>query len=81
MEARAVGVTGSYIRSLAAAGIRGSIDDYVQLRAMGVNARDARSGVSMQKLIKLKEGEFDPFDGNPPEPPNVDPDPDPDPNE
>ena len=81
VEARAVGVTGSYIRSLAAAGIRGSIDDYVQLRAMGVNARDARSGVSMQKLIKLKEGEIDPFDGNPPEPPNVDPDPDPDPNE
>jgi bla regulator protein BlaR1 len=77
VEARAVGVTGAYIRSLAAAGIRGSIDDYVQLRALGVNARDARSGLSMQKLIKLKEGEIDPFDGNPPEPPDVDPDPDP----
>jgi len=81
VEARAVGVTGNFIRSMKAAGVRGTMDDYVQLRALGVNARDARGGLSMQKLIKLKEGEFDPFNGDPPEPPNVDPDPDPDPNE
>lgn len=81
VEARAVGVTGDYIRSMKAAGIRGTMDDYVQLRAVGVNARDGRAGLSAKQLIKLKEGDFDPFDGSPPEPPAPpevgDPDPDP----
>jgi hypothetical protein len=34
--ARAVGVTGDYARGLAAAGIPPSIDNYIQLRAVGV---------------------------------------------
>jgi bla regulator protein blaR1 len=35
-EARAVGLTGDYARAFANAGVRLSIDDYVQLRAVGV---------------------------------------------
>ncbi|HTG63662.1 MAG TPA: M56 family metallopeptidase [Sphingomicrobium sp.] len=82
VEARAVGVTGNYIRSMKAAGIRGTMDDYVELRAVGVNARDARRGLSADDLVNIKVGHIDPFDENPPEPPAPpevgDPDPDPD---
>ena len=35
-EARAVGLTGQYARGLAAAGVPPSLNDYVQLRAVGV---------------------------------------------
>jgi len=84
VEARAVGVTGDYIRSMKAAGIRGTMDDYVQLRAVGVNARDARRGTTPQELIKFREGDFELLERGPPAPPappEVDPDPDPDPSE
>jgi hypothetical protein len=80
IEARAVGVTGNYIREMKAAGIRGTIDDYVELRAVGVNGHDARGGLTAQQLVKIKEGDLDPFDRSPPEPPappEVDPGPDP----
>jgi len=35
-EARAIGLTGGYIRALTAAGVRGNLDDFVQLRAVGI---------------------------------------------
>jgi hypothetical protein len=58
------------------------MDDYVELRAVGVNARDARRGLSADDLVNIKVGHIDPFDENPPEPPAPpevgDPDPDPD---
>ena len=84
VEARAVGVTGDYLRSMKHAGIRGTMDDYVQLRALGVTARDARGidrNLTAEKLIKLKEGDWeDDEPPAPPQPPEVD-DPNPDPDE
>jgi beta-lactamase regulating signal transducer with metallopeptidase domain len=79
VEARAVGVTGDYIRSMKAAGVRGTMDDYVELRAVGVNARDARPGMFPDQLIKIKEGDFDNrTPPAPPAPPEVgEPEPDP----
>jgi hypothetical protein len=77
-------VTGDYLRSMKHAGIRGTMDDYVQLRALGVTARDARGidrNLTAEKLIKLKEGDWeDDEPPAPPQPPEVD-DPDPDPDE
>jgi beta-lactamase regulating signal transducer with metallopeptidase domain len=77
VEARAVGVTGSYIRSMKAAGIRGTMDDYVELRAVGVNARDARRGLTVDDLVSMKAGGIDPSPPEPPAPPEADPGPDP----
>ena len=36
-EARAVGLTGDYARAMASAGVPLDLDDYVQLRAMGIS--------------------------------------------
>ena len=57
-EAKAVGVTGDYIRSMRAAGLNGSLDEFVQLRAVGVNARDAAGnrGADADELIDRKVG-------------------------
>ena len=78
VEARSVGVNGKYIRSMAEVGIRGSIDDFVEMRALGIGARDARNakaaaagGITARKLLQMTEGDEDP---DPPEPPNVNPD-------
>ena len=35
--ARAIGLSGSYVRAMKSAGVRGDIDDFVQLRAMGID--------------------------------------------
>ena len=75
-------MTGAYIRSMKSAGVTGTMDDYVELRAVGVNVRDARRGMSPDDLVEVKVRNFDPFDGHPPGPPTPpevgDPDPDPD---
>ena len=78
VEARSVGVNGKYIRSMAEVGIRGSIDDFVEMRALGIGARDARNakaaavgGITARALVEMTEGDEDP---DPPEPPNVNPD-------
>ena len=42
-EARAVGLTGDYVREMMRAGIRGSFDDYVQLRVTGVRPEYVQS--------------------------------------
>jgi bla regulator protein BlaR1 len=59
-EARAVGLTGGYVRAMRAAGIQGSLDDFVQLRAVGVDpslaARARRAGMknlSADDLVEL----------------------------
>ncbi len=83
VEARAVGVTGAYIRSLTSAGIRGSLDDYVQLRALGVDPHNAKKGLTAGQLIRHRKKGLEALDENPPEPPEIDdpdPHPDPDPN-
>src|SRR5207342_3920503 len=35
MEARSVGVTGPYVSAMRSAGIKGDLDDFVQLRSVG----------------------------------------------
>ena len=44
VQARAVGVSGGYVRSLKALGVRGDMDDFVQLRALGVTPEPSSSG-------------------------------------
>ena len=80
VEARAVGVNGAYVRSLISAGFRGSHDDFVQLRAIGVTPHDVARAVrepkgrlTADKIIEMKTGHWNTPD--PPEPPET-PDPD-----
>jgi hypothetical protein len=61
MEARAVGVTGGYVNAMRSAGVRGDLDDFVQLRAVGVDpefaARVKASGIrviSADDLVQLR---------------------------
>ena len=60
-EARAVGLTGDYVRAMRSAGVSGSLDDFVQLRAVGVDpafaARVKASGIrvfSADDLVELR---------------------------
>lgn len=59
--ARAIGVTGDYVRSLAAAGFRGfTLDQLIQMRSVGVTAADLaaykRSGArfSVDRVVDRK---------------------------
>src|SRR3954447_6662407 len=59
-EARAVGLTGDYARAMASAGVPRDLEDYVQLRAMGISPRYVlglrRSGYSpidAHKIVQL----------------------------
>lgn len=61
MEARAVGVSGEYVSALRSAGVAGDFDDFVQLRAVGVDpsfaARVRASGTTViraEDLVELK---------------------------
>jgi beta-lactamase regulating signal transducer with metallopeptidase domain len=58
-EARAVGMTGEYARAMAAAGIPPRLDDYVQLRAVGVSPayvlKIRKSGHSVADADKIVE--------------------------
>ena len=63
VEARATGLTGGYVRAMRAAGVRGDLDDFVQLRAVGVDpafaAHARKSGtklVDVDELIELHTG-------------------------
>ena len=56
VEARATGLTGGYVRAMRAAGVRGDLDDFVQLRAVGVDpAFAARARKSGTKLVDVDE--------------------------
>ena len=61
MEARAIGLTGDYVRAMRAAGVQGTLDDFVQLRAVGVDpslaARARASGIKRldaDSLVQLR---------------------------
>ncbi len=79
VQARAVGVSGGYIRSLKALGVRGDMDDFVQLRALGVTpafvqrARSAGVNVSdideLTELISVGRSAAPPTPPRPPAPP------------
>ena len=57
MQARAVGLTGDYVSAMRAAGIRGDLEDFVQLRSVGVDpsfaARTKASGLSVSSADEL----------------------------
>jgi hypothetical protein len=60
-EARAVGLTGDYVRAMRSAGVAGDFDDFVQLRAVGVDpafaARVKANGIkviSADDLVELR---------------------------
>jgi beta-lactamase regulating signal transducer with metallopeptidase domain len=59
VQARALGLTGGYVRSLRALGVRGEMDDFVQLRALGVTpqfvARARNAGVNVSDVDELSE--------------------------
>ena len=59
VEARAVGLTGDYVRAMRATGLRGDLDDFVQLRAVGVDpafaARVKASGMKVRDADDLVE--------------------------
>jgi beta-lactamase regulating signal transducer with metallopeptidase domain len=59
--ARAIGLSGSYVRAMKAAGVRGDLDDFIQLRAVGINpafaqrARKAGNGtMDADDLVELR---------------------------
>ena len=61
MEARAVGLTGEYVSAMRSAGVQGGLDDFVQLRTVGVDpafaARVRASGIKhldADELVQLK---------------------------
>ena len=77
-EAKAVGVTPDYIRDMRAAGVRGSLDDYVELRAVGVTPGDAvnykKVGypiTSSRQLVKYKVHGMEAVRSEPPHPPRT----------
>ena len=60
-QARAVGLSADYVRGMRAAGFRGSIDDYVQLQAVGVTPayvykfkKVGYTVTSARELVKFK---------------------------
>ena len=55
IQARAVGVTGDYIRAMRAAGVRGDLDDFVQLRAVGVTRLRRRAGRRRLRVANADE--------------------------
>jgi hypothetical protein len=61
MEARAVGLTGEYVSAMRSAGVQGDFDDFIQLRAVGIDpafaARAKASGITRldaSGLVQLK---------------------------
>jgi len=61
MEARAVGLSGDYVRAMRSAGIQGDLDDFVELRSVGIDpafaARAKAAGIRLRTpddLIRLR---------------------------
>jgi bla regulator protein blaR1 len=59
MEARAIGLSGGYVRAMRSAGVQGDLDDFVQLRAVGVDpafaVRVKASGIRVLRVDDLVE--------------------------
>jgi hypothetical protein len=59
IQARVLGVTGGYVRSLKALGVRGDMDAFVQLRTLGVTPafvqRARNAGVNVADIDELTE--------------------------
>jgi len=59
ITARAIGLTGGYVRQLRNAGVRGDLDDFVQMRTMGIDPsfveRARRAGYTKLDADKLVE--------------------------
>ena len=76
VEARAVGITGPYIQAMRAAGVRGDLDDFVQMYVVGIQpsfvARARRAGVNVSdvdELVQLQALAGTPSPPTPPRPP------------
>lgn len=61
MQARSVGLSGEYVRAMRASGIQGSLEDFIELRTVGIDpgfaARVKSSGIKVNRaddLIELK---------------------------
>lgn len=61
MQARSVGLNGDYVRAMRAAGIQGSLEDFIELRTVGIDpgfaARVKSSGIKVTRaddLVELK---------------------------
>ncbi|HUP67418.1 MAG TPA: M56 family metallopeptidase [Sphingomicrobium sp.] len=71
VEARVLGLTGPYIRAMRAAGVRGDLDDFAQLRTLGVDpgfvARARKAGVDVSDVDELAQ--LRALGGGPPAPP------------
>ncbi len=84
-EARAVGLTGDYARAMASAGVPLDLENYVQLRAMGISPgyvlglrRSGHSAVDTHKIIQMWAVGVRPADlsvapPTPPKPPKLPP--------
>ena len=76
-EAAALRLDTNYARAMAAVGYRGSFDDYVEMKALGITPEYARSlerrGIkagSVEKLVELKASRIEPDEvPTPPAPP------------
>jgi hypothetical protein len=57
VTARAVGLTGAYVQAMRAAGVRGDIDDLVQMYTVGIEpsfvARARRAGINVSDVDEL----------------------------
>jgi len=76
-EARATGLTGSYVKAMTSAGVRGNIDDFVQLYVVGVRPefvqRLRSAGYTTNdpdKLVELQAVGGDMLGYHPPRPPS-----------
>jgi bla regulator protein BlaR1 len=82
-EARAVGLTGDYARAMASAGVPLNLEDYVQLRAMGISPRyvlslrkSGYSPVDTHKIVQMwavgvRPGDLNVAPPTPPRPPKM----------
>jgi beta-lactamase regulating signal transducer with metallopeptidase domain len=76
-EARAIGVTGAYVRAMRGAGYNGDLDEFVEMRALGITPayaeqfRKAGYKLSIEKLVDLKANgvNLDDLRAAPPQPP------------
>ena len=93
--ARAIGLSGDYVRGIAAAGVPLSLDNYIQLRVVGVPVhyvqgirKGGYSVIDPNKIVQMwavgvrpEDLKASPVPPRPPRPPSVEPDDEPDPDD